>query len=94
MLFLSSLDSKKLCVCGKRAEETGLFVVFFFLLTLNSLGKEQRERVREGKELGRWMEGRTERRKKGADGGRDEKQGRQRTVESCAGEVWRGCCVK
>lgn len=50
--------------------------------------------MREGKELGRWMEGRTESRKKGADGGSDEKQGRQRTVESCAGEVWRGCCVK
>lgn len=80
MLFLSSL-------------ETGLFVVIS-LLTLNSLGKEQREREREGKELGRWMEGRTESRKKGADGGSDEKQGRQRTVESCAGEVWRGCCVK
>lgn len=47
------------------------------LLTLNSLGKEQRERVREGKELGRWMEGRTESRKKGADGGRQGKAGRE-----------------
>lgn len=61
MLFLSSLDSKKLCVCGKRAEETGLFVVFFFLLTLNSLGKEQRESER-GKRAGQ-MDGRKNRKK-------------------------------
>lgn len=61
MLFLSSLDSKKLCVCGKRAEETGLFVVIFFLLTLNSLGKEQRESER-GKRAGQ-MDGRKNRKK-------------------------------
>lgn len=93
MLFLSSLDSKKLCVCGKRAEERGLFVVIF-LLTLNSLGKQQREREREKSWADGWKEEQKEGKKAWADGGSDEKQGRQRTVESCAGEVWRGCCVK
>lgn len=94
-LFFSSLFAHHVwyfsSVCPANDAETGWTVrrewwsLMFCWLYIHGVKKKESTRARQmggqrdRDEMGRWAEWR---------------EGKQRTVESCAGEVWRQCCVK